>query len=164
MYARRAKHADEKHAPIPLDRKPFSWIRAIKDVKEQDLVEKIGLDAVVFLRFLRMIRNMFIVLSIFGCAILIPVNLTGQHGSYEDWDDVATLLKFTPQYIWGTKFWAFVICSYLFQGTICFFIWWNYKAVLRLRRAYFDSSDYKSSLHSRTLLVSSECEYAVETG
>ena len=62
-------------------------------------------------------------------------------------------MKFTPQYIFGRKFWAFVLCSYLFQGTVCFFLWWNYRAVYRLKRAYFNSRDYQASLHSRTLLV-----------
>lgn len=138
---------------MPLGRKPFSWFRAIKDVKEQELVEKIGLDAVVFLRFLRMIRDIFIVFSIIGCGILIPVSVVGG-SDFQQWSDVATLMKFTPQYIFGKKFWAFVVCAYLFQGTVCAFVWWNYRAVLQLRRAYFNSHDYKSSLHSRTLLVS----------
>ena len=62
--------------------------------------------------------------------------------------------QFTPQYIFGPKFWAYVICAYIFQGTVCFFVWWNYRVVYKLRRAYFNSPDYKSSLHSRTLLVS----------
>ncbi|KAF2795402.1 DUF221-domain-containing protein [Melanomma pulvis-pyrius CBS 109.77] len=153
VYAPRAKNADEKHAPLPLKRGPFSWVHAIKDVKEQELVEKIGLDAVVFLRFLRMVRNIFVVLTIFGCGILIPVNVVGGHKFCEQWGNVATLMKFTPQYIFGPKFWAFVVCSYIFQGTVCFFVWWNYRAVLSLRRAYFNSADYKASLHSRTLLL-----------
>jgi hypothetical protein len=138
---------------LPLERGPFSWIRAVKDVKEQDLVEKIGLDAVIFLRFLRMIRDMFVVLTVIGCGILIPVTVIGGHAFYEQWGNIATLMKFTPQYIFGARFWAFVVVAYLFQGTVCFFVWWNYRVVLRLRRAYFNSADYKSSLHSRTLLV-----------
>jgi hypothetical protein len=123
-------------------------------VKEQDLVDTIGLDAVVFLRFLRMIRNIFGVLTIFGCGILIPINVVGGSPFYSQWNSVPTLMKFTPQYIFGRKFWAFVIVAYLIQGTVCGFIWWNYKAVLQLRRTYFNTKEYKSSLHSRTLLVS----------
>jgi hypothetical protein len=65
----------------------------------------------------------------------------------------STLMKITPQYIFGEKFWAFVLCSYLFQGTVCAFVYWNYRKVYALRRAYFNSHDYQSSLHSRTLLV-----------
>lgn len=34
-------------------------------------MEEIGLDAVVFIRFLRMIRGIFHILTIFGCGILI---------------------------------------------------------------------------------------------
>ena len=154
VYAPRAKHADEKHRPIPLGRKPFSWLSAIKDVKEQDLVDKIGLDAVIFLRFMRMLRNIFCVVTVFGCGILIPINVVGGSDFYQQWNNVPTLLKFTPQYIWGPKFWAFVIVAYLIQFTVCFFLWFNYRAVFKLRRAYFGSQEYKTSLHSRSLLVS----------
>lgn len=107
----------------------------------------------VFLQFLRMLRNIFLVLTAFGCGILIPVNVIGGSAFYKQWDNIATLMKFTPQYIFGPKFWAFVLCSYLFQGTVCGFLWWNYRAVYRLKRAYFESADYQQSLHSRTLLV-----------
>ncbi|KAF2856875.1 DUF221-domain-containing protein [Plenodomus tracheiphilus IPT5] len=153
IYAPRAKHADEKHRPRALDKKPFSWLAAVKDVKEQDLVDTIGLDAVIFLRFMRMIRNIFLVLSVIGCGILIPVNVAGGSNFYQQWNSIPTLMKFTPQYIFGTKFWAFVIVAYLLQFTVCFFLWWNYKAVLKLRRAYFNTQEYKASLHSRTLLL-----------
>lgn len=154
MYAPRAKHADERHRPIPLGKKPFSWVAAIKDVKEQELVDKIGLDAVLFLRFMRMVRNIFLVVTVFGCGILIPVNVVGGSNFYQQWHNISTLMKFTPQYIFGRKFWAFVIVAYLIEATVCFFLWWNYKAVFKLRRTYFESQEYKSSLHSRTLLVS----------
>lgn len=156
VYAPRAKHADEKHRPDALGKKPFSWLHAIKDVKEDDLVEKVGLDAVVFLRFMRMIRNIFCVVTVFGCGILIPVNVVGGSNFYQQWKDIPTLMKFTPQYIFGQKFWAFVVVAYLFEFTVCFFLWWNYRAVFKLRRTYFNSSEYKASLHSRSLLVRSQ--------
>ncbi|KAF3045490.1 hypothetical protein E8E12_007811 [Didymella heteroderae] len=153
VYAPRAKHADEKHRPQPLGNGPFDWIKAVTRSKEQELVDKIGLDAVLFLRFLRMIRNIFVVLSVIGCAILIPVCVIGGGNFYDKYSNIATLMKFTPQYIGGGKFWAYVIFAYLVEITICGFIWWNYRAVYRLRRAYFESAEYKASLHSRTLLL-----------
>ena len=154
VYAPRAKHADEKHRPLPLDKKPFSWLDAVKNVKEQELVDTIGLDAVVFLRFLRMIRDIFMVLTVVGVGILIPVNVVGGSPLYKQWKEIPTLMKFTPQYIFGRKFWAYVVVAYLIQGVVCFFLWLNYRAILKLRRAYFNTQEYKSSLHSRTLLVS----------
>lgn len=153
VYARRSKHADDRHAPLALKRSMLGWIPAIKDVPETELVEKIGPDAVIFLRFLRMLRNLFVVLSVVGCAVVIPVDLVGTHGVYDDYGEVSNLLKLTPQYNSGKRFWAFVILSYVFQGIVCGFVWWNYLIVLKLRQAYFRSEDYVRSLHSRTLLV-----------
>jgi hypothetical protein len=92
VYAPRAKHADEKHRPSTLGKKPFSWLSAIKDVKEQDLVDKIGLDAVIFLRFMRMIRNIFVVVTVFGLGILIPINVVGGSPFYKQWNSVPTLM------------------------------------------------------------------------
>lgn len=153
VYAPRAKHADEKHRPIPLDKKPLSWLSAVKNVKEQELVDKIGLDAVVFLRFLRMVRNIFLVLTVIGLVLLLPINIAGGASFYKQWKNIATLMKFTPQYIFGKKFWAYVFFAYIIQATVCFFLWRNYVAILKLRRAYFNTDEYKSSLHARTLLV-----------
>ncbi|KAE8831693.1 hypothetical protein HRS9139_05935 [Pyrenophora teres f. teres] len=153
VYAPRARHADERHRPRPLDDKPFAWLSAVKDVKEQDLVDTIGLDAVVFLRFMRMTRNIFVVLMTVGCLLLIPVTVAGGASFYDQWSNIPTLMKFTPQYIFGRKFWAYVFFAYVVQGTVCFFLWRNYLAVVKLRRAYFDTEEYKKSLHSRTLLL-----------
>lgn len=153
VYARRLKVADEKHAPRPLSRHLFGFIPAIRDVHEQEMVEKVGLDATIFLRFLRMLRNLFLVLSVIGCAVVIPVNLVGAHSFYSDYNNVSTLLKFTPQYIFGEKFWAFVILAYVFQFLVFAFIWWNYRTVLRLRQQYLRSDEYTKELHSRTLMV-----------
>jgi hypothetical protein len=95
VYAPRAKHADEKHRPVTLGKKPFSWLSAVKDVKEQDLVDKIGLDAVVFLRFMRMIRNIFAVVTVFGLGILVPINVVGGSPFYKQWNSVPTLMVST---------------------------------------------------------------------
>jgi hypothetical protein len=54
----------------------FSWFGPVYKTKENVLVDKIGLDAVIFLRFTRMLRNMFISLGLIGLLVMIPVNIT----------------------------------------------------------------------------------------
>lgn len=166
VYAPRAKHADEKHAPPRLGRGFFAWVAPIKDVKESRMVDMVGLDAVIFLRFLRMLRNMFLVLSVLGLAILLPLLLAGGHtvqsvskrqtsgaDPNSTLDQVAWLMRLTPQYTFGPVFWGYTAIAYIFSAVVCFFIWWNYRAVLRLRRNYLTSPEYLSSLHARTLMV-----------
>lgn len=59
----------------------------------------------------------------------------------------------TPQFMAGQIFWAMVACAWMIDIVVCLFLWWNYRAVARLRREYFESKDYQNSLHARTLMI-----------
>lgn len=74
VYAPKLKYASEKKAPPPIDDGVFSWLKPVWKYGDNTLIEKIGMDAVVFLRFWRMCRNIFICLGIGSCAI-IPFNI-----------------------------------------------------------------------------------------
>lgn len=118
--------------------------------KEQDLVDKLGMDAAIFMRFTRMMRNIFTLLAIVGCGVLIPINIFAT--SFPT-GGIYWLSRLTPTFIYGGTLWAYVVAAYVFDGIIFFFLWINYRAVLRLRRSYFDSTEYQKSLHARTLLL-----------
>lgn len=130
----------------------FAWVVPVLGTKEQELIHLIGLDATVFLRFTRMLRNLSLALTVAGCGILVPTYLAT--GVYEaDWN-VSWLSKLTPANITAQATWAQVITAWVFDLFIAAVLWWNYRAVLRLRRQYFDSPEYHNSLHARTLMVS----------
>lgn len=151
MYAPKLKHADEKHAPPPLGRKVWSWIPPLWNTTEIEFIQVAGMDAAIFMRFICMLRNIFVVLSVFVLAILIPVNLalSDEIGKDRSW-----LLKLTPALLFGGGQWSQVAIAYILNIVVLFFLWWNYKKVLIMRRRYFDSEEYQNSLHSRTLMVS----------
>jgi len=44
----------------------FAWYKPVFKTNEDTFVHMIGMDATIFLRFARMCRNMFVVLSIAG--------------------------------------------------------------------------------------------------
>lgn len=108
-----------------------------------------GLDAVIFLRFINMLRNMFIIMAIIGCAVLVPVNYTQSIR----FDSDTWLMRLTPSNVWNEAQWATVLSAWLFNIVVLGFLWWNYRKVLHLRREYFESPEYQQSLHSRTLMV-----------
>ena len=114
-------------------------------------MEKIGLDAVVFLRITRMLRNMFLVLGLLGIAVMIPVNITQGNKSITNGLNAFSIM--TPLYVWGRGLWAQVILAYLMDLVVMYFLWHNYRRIHKLRRAYFESPDYQRSLHARTLLI-----------
>lgn len=154
VYAPKIKHADKEHAPPRLGREPWSWLGPVLSVKEEGLVRMIGVDAAIFLRFSKMCRNIFLSLTVVGCGIMVPVNLVIGHRETKSFSDVLALTRITPQYLTESDgFWAYVVVAYLFDIIICFFLWYNYRAVTRIRRSYYESEDYVRSLYSRTLLL-----------
>lgn len=158
VYAPRLRHADEKHRPPPLDKSLFAWYKPVFKTNEDYYVDRIGLDATVFLRFSRMCRNMFITLAIFGCSIIIPVNIIysirqGRISQNLSDESKSIYVLMTPQRLSGEVFWAHVVVAYLFDIIVCGFLWWTYRAVHRLRRSYMESPEYQNSLHARTLMI-----------
>lgn len=151
VYSPKLKIADEKHAPPPMGKGMLAWVGPVLKTKEQELVSLIGLDATIFLRILRMCRNIFLVITLLGCGILIPINLSqGQKFAASN-----AVSKVTPVNTFGGANWGMAICAWLFNITVAGYLWWNYRVVLRLRRQFFDSPEYKASLHARTLMVKS---------
>lgn len=128
----------------------FAWVGPVLKTTEQELVTQIGLDAVVFLRVLRMCRNIFVILAVVGCGILIPVNLLkGQKYSTTN-----VITEVTPVNVYGSANWGMTICAWIFDIVLVGFLWWNYRVILGLRRQYYDSPEYQAGLHARTLMVS----------
>jgi hypothetical protein len=154
VYAPRLKHADEKHMPPPIGRSPWAWFSVVLKERENAMIEKVGMDAAIFIRFTHMCRNIFLVLSVIGCGILIPVNVV-VGGNQFALKSTPSLAKMTPQFMIGRVYWALVACAWLIDMVVCFFLWRNYRAITGLRRAYFESADYQNSLSSRTLMVTS---------
>ena len=97
-----------------------------------------------------MMRNIFTALAIIANAVLIPTTLLASTSQAKSQYFFARL---TPQFVGGSVFWVWVVLAYVFDVVVCFFLWTNYRAVLRLRRNHFDGPDYQKSLHARTLVL-----------
>lgn len=152
VYAPKLKHADESRAPPPLGKGPFAWVMPLWRTKEKELIRLAGLDAAIFMRFINMCRNMFFIIAVAGCAILIPINYSK---SATTSGSVSWIMRLTPQGVWNNAHWGTVICAWIFNITVIGLLWWNYRKVLQLRRVYFESPEYQSSLHARSLMVCS---------
>ncbi|CAI7617910.1 unnamed protein product [Penicillium discolor] len=153
VYAPKVKHADLKHTPPPVGKGFFAWVKPVINTREPQLIETVGLDAAIFLRFTKMCRNIFIFLSIIGCLVMIPVNVTQSKGA-TDSSASAAFNMMTPLNITNPMaIWSQVVCAWAFDLIVVFFLWRNYRAVRNLRRQYFQSSEYQRSLHARTLMV-----------
>ena len=151
VYAPKLKYADDKHAPPRIGKGMFAWFWPVASTKEAELVEKVGLDATIFLRFTRMCRNIFGLVTIVAIAILLPANVISSRKAHVI--SHGFLILSTPQYVTGAALWVHVVCAWAINIIVAFFLWRNYAAVTRLRRQYFESAEYLTALHSRTLMI-----------
>lgn len=110
------------------------------------------MDATVFLRFTKLCRNLFLVLSVVGCGVIIPTNIV--NSDHDITHGLSAFQVMTPMYMFGQTLWSHVVCAWLFDVIVAYFLWRNYIAITRLRRQYLQSPEYRLSLQSRTLLVS----------
>lgn len=110
------------------------------------------MDATIFLRFVRMCRNMFLTLCVTGVGILLPVNVS-KWQDYKGEKNPNWVVGITPLNTWAPAIWSQVVIAWCFNLIIMGFLWFNYRKVLQLRRKYFETEDYQKSLHSRTLMV-----------
>ncbi|KKA26845.1 hypothetical protein TD95_004862 [Thielaviopsis punctulata] len=149
VYAPKLKHADEKHAPPALGKEPWSWFIPLWRTSETDTVSHIGMDAAIFIRFTKMLRNIFLTLTVCVCPVIIPTNLTsGTDNAGRSW-----LSNIGPSTVYGKAHWADVIAAWVTTLIVMAYLWWNYRRVLALRRAYFNTEEYQNSLHARTLML-----------
>jgi len=77
IYEPRLKNRPTNQLPRP-GNGLLAWIKPLLKTTDLQIYEQVGLDAVVFLRFWRMCRDILIIFTILGCVILIPVDFAGR--------------------------------------------------------------------------------------
>ncbi|GJJ08472.1 hypothetical protein Clacol_002690 [Clathrus columnatus] len=161
VYQPKVKYHVGDKKPPPISDGIFSWIPPILYSKEAYLLDKVGLDAVVFLRFLRLLRYLFSLISLLACFILIPVDITYNLAHVPSAKrDVLSIL--TIRDVAGVRLYAHIAAEYVIKlssdsryaaGLVIYFVYTNWKDIIRLRHTYFRSAEYNDSFYARTLLV-----------
>lgn len=129
----------------------FGWVSPLLHTKEPELVDKLGLDAATFLRFLRMMRWLFTIIAGLGAATLIPLDLV--YNLKNDVKNSNVLSKVSIRDVRGNTLYAHVASSYVFSAVVMGFVYMHWRAMLRLRHAWFRSPEYAESFYARTLVV-----------
>ncbi|CAL1711427.1 unnamed protein product [Somion occarium] len=152
VYEPKVKYHVGNKQPPRISDSIFGWVSPLLHTKEPVLVEKIGLDAAVFLRFLRMMRWLFTCIAALACAVLIPINVTYnlQKVPKEGRDALSML---TIRDVQGNRLFVHVAVSYVITFLVMGFVWMNWRAVIILRRSWFRSPEYIQSFYARTLML-----------
>jgi len=143
------------HAP---DKKPprisssfCGWIPPLCRNREPELFNRIGLDAIAFLRFLHLMRWLFTLTALVGCGALIPIDfmytLSNKPAEYD------LLSAMTIRDVHGVRLYAHIGLTYLITLLLILLVNHHWYAMYRLRQKWFRTPEYQNAFYPRTLLV-----------
>ena len=73
--------------PLPVD-SMFSWVQIILFMSDEEIISRIGYDALVFLRFHRLALRCIVKMAIFSILVLLPLNFTGSEHKQNEFEGV----------------------------------------------------------------------------
>ncbi|KAF9374575.1 hypothetical protein CPB97_012018 [Podila verticillata] len=125
----------------------FSWVTTSFKITDNDLLERIGLDAYMYLRFLRMSAVLFGGFTLIGIPILIPINVIGGVGG----GGLGNMTIGNVAQPW--RFWFHLILTIVFSGASIGMLWREMHEYTRRRHAFLLSDKHAKTPQSTTILV-----------
>ncbi|KAI8996935.1 hypothetical protein BDB01DRAFT_830572 [Pilobolus umbonatus] len=132
----------------------FGWIIPLLKTPNSVILDKVGLDAVVFLL---MSFKLFTFCGFFGTVVLYPISRMGgdfKNGTIPDPGN-STSVFYKPDSMFNTHsnsfLWVYLFFTYLFCFATFYFTFLNYRDYVRIRREYLLRK--AKTLSARTLLV-----------
>ncbi|KAF9944973.1 hypothetical protein BGZ70_004166 [Mortierella alpina] len=130
----------------------FSWITASFRINDSELVNRIGLDAYMFVRFQRMCAMLFTAFALVAIPVIIPINLVNGVNTVETKGIVAMTIGNVPE-TQPWRLWFHLILTILFCSGAVAMLWREMQEYTRRRHAYLLSAKHQKTPQSTTILV-----------
>ena len=122
---------------FPLGKLPhscFAWVIPAFMANDDDVFYYAGIDALVYMRFLKLCVKIALVIMPYGIAVLLPLNYYG-NGSLHGLDKVAmSNIKEG-----SSKVWAHLVAAWFYTMIICYLLYEEWKVYITYRQEYLTS-------------------------
>lgn len=128
-----------------------------------EFIQKCGLDAYFFLRYLRMLLKIFLPLGCLILPVLLPINHVGGKGKdYKNGNGRGPQWNVTglDQLAWGnvkpdhtSRYWAHLVMALIVIFYVCAVFFDELRGYIRLRQAYMTSPQHRLRASATTVLV-----------
>lgn len=127
-----------------------AWLGPVFKTPNLQFIQKCGLDAYFFLRYLRTLLKIFVPASLIALPILLPINATGGGGKQQL--NVLNVTNISDANK-GTWYWAHLILSICFIFWVCFVVYKELRGYIRVRQAYLTSPQHRIRASATTVLI-----------
>lgn len=158
----------ERERTDPPPESPWGLVNALMRFKDREIMNKCGLDAYFFLRYLQTLLIIFIPMALIIIPILIPINYIGGIGqdvtvNTTDSDNtnnanVTGLDTLAWGNVRGTKthrYWAHLILAVLVILWVCGVIFAEMRVFIKIRQDWLTTAEHRLRASATTVLVSS---------
>lgn len=137
----------------------LAWISVLRTIKDKDLKLICGTDVALYIVFLRLSAKFFAWLTVFNCAILIPIYLTGYPETQADVQDIngdtslvalITIMNITGHKEKVTIVYFLMTSFYVFAAFIFMYFYWRRSLEWRYKKHSHKDKfmDHDIALHS----------------
>ena len=116
----------------------FSWVTLAFSTKDDDLFVFAGFDALVYIRFLRLMLKFALCTMPYGLIVLLPLNAVGKY----ELPDGLNRLSMSNIVHGSGHLWAHWLAVWLYSLLVCFFCLQEWKVYIKYRQRYL-----KKGLH-----------------
>ncbi|KAL5333917.1 hypothetical protein BJX70DRAFT_379659 [Aspergillus crustosus] len=141
----------------------FKWIAPIFRTSSSEFIQKCGLDAYFFLRYLRMLLKIFLPLACVILPTLLPLNkVGGKDKGYQNGTNSGDRWNVTglDQLAWGNvapenthRYWGHLVMAVIVIVYVCAVFFDELRGYIRLRQAYMTSPQHRLRASATTVLV-----------
>ncbi|KAL0092793.1 hypothetical protein J3Q64DRAFT_1672896 [Phycomyces blakesleeanus] len=125
----------KKHRPPELPSSLFGWVIPLIRISQEQLLDNVGLDAVVLIQFLVMGIKLFGLCSFFGLTVLIPISMKTGNSTNPNITAV-NRLSITVIDESSNSLIAYLVFTYIFTFFTFYFLQQNYDSHIYLRAKY----------------------------
>lgn len=164
IYQPRTYLVPEKERTKAADAGWWKWIKPVLSTSNSEFIQKCGLDAYFFLRYLRTLLKIFVPAACVILPILLPLNNADGRGSSFAVGKYANSTNVTglDQLAWGNvapththRYWAHWLCALALILYVCYVAFDELRGYIRMRQAYLTSPQHRLRASATTVLVSS---------
>ncbi|KAK9702031.1 hypothetical protein K7432_011434, partial [Basidiobolus ranarum] len=139
----------EKNPSPPPSTALFGWIWTSLTLDEEFYLSHVGLDAAMYIRYLKMAFQLMLFSSIIIGAIVLPLNFFAKEASLDQIEKVS--MANIPD---GSKMlWVHWIMTHFFSFYALYLLYKNSKDQAYLRILYLQTQARKGCIHTRTVMV-----------
>ncbi|KAJ2081651.1 phosphate metabolism protein 7 [Coemansia sp. RSA 988] len=128
---------------------PLAWISAAFKLREDKIIRRVGLDTYMFLRYMRSMFVIFLVLSCLSLVTILPVNIVSDGGAREL--NTLTIANVPAE---STKLWVHIVFFMVFVAWVMRNIFVELQVYTRLRIWWLTNPEHTSKVGASTIMVS----------